>query len=136
MTGMKEGAGDDPFADEEEKEATHGTERRDEPEPRSEATVATAEERGTSGTRAQGPRDIPYKFRRDGVMDGRSQMPVYLREEVQEREQEFIRQLEEELGEAVPKADAREAALIAAFRQPDQVAAVLREWGFDYDESG
>jgi flagellar biosynthesis/type III secretory pathway M-ring protein FliF/YscJ len=77
---------------------------------------------------------IPYKFKRDGVMDGRKEIPFYLREDVIEDEDEFISQLKEFVGEDIPKADAREAAMMVAHRNPEKVAAVLRDWGFDHQE--
>jgi len=67
------------------------------------------------------------------VQDERSGVTFYLRDETRDREEEFVAALEDELGEDVYIADAREAALEAAFRNPEFAAAVLREYGYDFE---
>lgn len=74
---------------------------------------------------------IPYKLRRDKVNEGREQVPYFLREEVIEAEVELQDTLEESLGESVYKSDYREAAMVVAQRNPELIADVLREWGYD-----
>lgn len=76
---------------------------------------------------------IPYKLRRDRVNEGRDQVPFFLREEVIEGEDALRAELEETLGEDVYKSDYREAAMVVAQQNPDLIAAVLREWGYDLD---
>ena len=76
---------------------------------------------------------IPYKLRRDKVNEGREQVPYFLREEVIEAEDGLRGTLEELLGESVYKSDYREAAMVVAQRNPELVADVLREWGYDLD---
>ncbi|WP_396613772.1 hypothetical protein ACH9L7_18020 (plasmid) [Haloferax sp. S1W] len=76
---------------------------------------------------------IPYKLRRNKVNEGREQVPYFLREEVIEGEAELQDTLEELLGENVYKSDYREAAMIVAQRNPELIAGVLREWGYDLD---
>lgn len=76
---------------------------------------------------------IPYKLRRDKVNEGREQVPYFLREEVIEAEQGLQNSLEAMLGEDVYKSDYREAAMVVAQRNPELVAEVLREWGYDLD---
>lgn len=76
---------------------------------------------------------IPYKLRRDKVNEGRSQVPYFLREEIVEAEDDLQDELEAVLGETVYKSDYREAAMVVAQRNPDLVAEVLREWGYDLD---
>ncbi|MFC7157254.1 hypothetical protein ACFQPA_17625 [Halomarina halobia] len=76
---------------------------------------------------------IPYKLRRDRVNEGREQVPYFLREEIIEAEDELQDTLEELLGEDVYKSDYREAAMVVAQRNPELIAEVLREWGYDLD---
>jgi hypothetical protein len=78
---------------------------------------------------------IPYKLRRNKVNEGREQVPYFLREEVVAAEPALQDALEETLGEHVYKSDYREAAMVLAQRNPDLVAEVLREWGYDLDGS-
>jgi flagellar biosynthesis/type III secretory pathway M-ring protein FliF/YscJ len=128
---MKEGAGEDPFEEDSSPETTteadadviEGGETIGEP-----AVTSSPVSTSSGGSTVS----IPYKFKRDGVMDGRKQIPFYLREEVIKDEDEFISQLKELVGEDVPKADAREAAMMVAHRNPEKVAGVLRDWGFDH----
>lgn len=74
---------------------------------------------------------LPYKLRRQNVNDGREQVPYFLRPEITEREEGLKRTLEDDLGETVYKSDYREAAMVVAQRNPELVAEVLREWGYD-----
>lgn len=76
---------------------------------------------------------IPYKLRREKVNAGREQVPFFLREAVIDAEDGFQAGLEEMLGENVYKSDYREAAMIVAQRNPELVAEVLREWGYDLE---
>ena len=76
---------------------------------------------------------IPYKLRRDKVNEGREQVPYFLREEVIDAEEDLQDTLEELLDETVYKSDYREASMVVAQRNPDLVAEVLREWGYDLD---
>jgi hypothetical protein len=78
---------------------------------------------------------IPYKLRRDKVNEGREQVPYFLREEIIEAEGKLQDTLEELLGESVYKSDYREAAMVVAQRNPELIAEVLREWGYDLDMS-
>jgi len=76
---------------------------------------------------------IPYKLRRDKVNEGREQVPYFLREKVIEAEDGLQDTLEELVGEDVYKSDYREASMVVAQRNPELVAEVLREWGYDLD---
>lgn len=76
---------------------------------------------------------IPYKLRRERVNEGREQVPYFLREEVIDAEDDLQGTLEDILGEDVYKSDYREAAMIVAQRNPELVAEILREWGYDLD---
>jgi flagellar biosynthesis/type III secretory pathway M-ring protein FliF/YscJ len=130
---MKEGAGEDPFEEDSSPETT--TESDADVVEVGETVGGQAETSTPASTSSGGSTvSIPYKFKRDGVMDGRKQIPFYLREEVIEDEDEFITQLKKLVSEDVPKADAREAAMMVAHRNPENVARVLRDWGFDHQE--
>jgi len=76
---------------------------------------------------------IPYKLRRNKVNEGREQVPYFLREEIIEDEDELQETLEDLLGEDVYKSDYREAAMVVAQRNPELIADVLREWGYDLE---
>jgi hypothetical protein len=82
---------------------------------------------------SSGAESIPYTYRRDSVNGDRDQLPFFLRESVLDDEQAFLRSLEDQLGEEVYKSDAREAAIVLAHRNPNLVADILREWGYDLD---
>lgn len=76
---------------------------------------------------------IPYKQRREKVNEGREQVPYFLREEIIDAEEELHDTLEEILDEDVYKSDYREAAMVVAQRNPELIAEVLREWGYDLE---
>jgi hypothetical protein len=109
---------------------TSGTsETGDAPTPEESSTTTSTQ------TESQRPtmQSIPYKLRRDRVNEGREQVPFFLREDVIDAEDGLQNNLEEMLGEDVYKSDYREAAMIVAQRNPELVAEVLREWGYDLD---
>lgn len=76
---------------------------------------------------------FPYVVRREKVNAGREQVPFFLREHVINGESELQNDLETILGEEVYKSDYREAAMVVAQRNPELIAEVLREWGYDLD---
>lgn len=123
------GADDDTHTDED-------SEGREQPSTGTETeTAESAESRDETGTSTQRPSmsSIPYKLRRDKVNEGREQVPYFLREEIIDAEDELQDTLEEILGEDVYKSDYREAAMVVAQRNPELVAEVLREWGYDLE---
>jgi len=73
----------------------------------------------------------PYKLRRANVNDDRQQVPFFLRDHVLDGEQDLKNDLEDRLGETVYKSDFREAAMVHAQRNPEHIAKILREWGYD-----
>jgi len=107
-------------------EGSSPSEEKTEPTPTSTETE-TASQRPTMDS-------IPYKLRRDKVNEGREQVPYFLREDIIEAEDELQDTLEELLGETVYKSDYREASMVVAQRNPELIAEVLREWGYDLDE--
>lgn len=105
--------------------------------PSSTAIDTTSESVDESKTGSQRPtiESLPYKLRREKVNEGREQIPYFLREDVIESESELQDTLEEQLGEDVYKSDYREAAMVVAQRNPELVAEVLREWGYDLNNA-
>ena len=100
----------------------------------SEGSEATESEHDTeTATDRPAMSSIPYKLRRNKVNEGREQGPYFLREEIIEDEDELQETLKDLLGEDVYKSDYREAAMVVAQRNPELVAEVLREWGYDLE---
>jgi hypothetical protein len=137
--GLKSGSRDAGLDDEEEtgEESNHpASNEAQDPGESSDASVA-GESSTNTPTQPESERptmeSIPYKLRRDRVNEGREQVPFFLREDVIDAEDGLQSSLEEMLGEDVYKSDYREAAMIVAQRNPELVAEVLREWGYDLD---
>lgn len=118
---MKEGAGEDPFAEDEGSDAG---------EP-PETGEATADQAGTAGQQQDSGRmRIPYKLRRDGVQDGRSRVPLFLQEETKRGEREAQRELERRFDDSVSLTDLREALVMVGLEHMDEVEGQLEEWGY------
>lgn len=136
--GLKSGSRDAGLDEEEEEtedaSKSESTETEDAPET-SDTPVTESSSSTSAQSESQRPtmQSIPYKLRRDRVNEGREQVPFFLREEVIDAEDELQNSLETMLGEDVYKSDYREAAMIVAQRNPELVAEVLREWGYDLD---
>lgn len=119
--GMKPGSGSDPFDDEPDEE--------DDVDEVEEAESADPDRDDTG-------RSAPWLFVRDGVKQSREHtFQLHLRSETRAREKRFQTAVEERLGEDVYKADLREAALLVAMGNEDDVVEKLREWGYDFGES-
>lgn len=125
---------DDVERTEEREQVEAGTET----EESSSVTTETSTQRGSEGKTksvSEGNRpamdSIPYKLRREKVNEGREQVPYFLRKEIIEAEDELQDTLKATLGEDVYKSDYREAAMVVAQRNPELVAEILREWGYD-----
>ena len=129
MTGMKEGAGEDPFAEDENSDAG-------EPENRKAATetVETNPEpraRESESRQSERPQvQIPYKFRRDGVQDGRDRVPLFLHGETKSAERDALRELEDRFDSDVSLTDLREALVMVGLKHLDEVEGQLEEWGY------
>ena len=140
--GMKEGLGDDPFADdttgpESESSATDSVQS----DTSDQSVHADVEQADTqpevdptdNASESTGKRTLPYIYKRDAVKDGRSQRPVFLRDYNEDRIPELTDAVEDDLGESVPKTDILEAALETAIENPEMVAATLRTDRYGYD---
>lgn len=130
MTGMKKGAGEDPFADDEtdtDADATAGetssdAEPRSEPESSKTSTQQSSEQRRSMR--------IPYKFRRDGVQDGRDRVPLFLQSDTKSEERDAQRELEDRFDDDVSLTDLREAVMKTGLNHLDEVEGHLEEWGY------
>jgi len=132
---MKQGSADDPFAD----DTTEETDS--EPEPELETDTSTTEpdlgspKTGLSpdATASSQNRTLPYIHSRDGVKDGRTQRPIFLRDHIESGIDDLVTQMEEEFGEDVYKTDITEAAMAVAQENPGLVREKLDEWGYGWD---
>jgi hypothetical protein len=90
------------------------------------------DDRDTDPGPAPQTRSLPYIHARDGVKDGRTQRPVFLRDHVESGIDDLVAGMEDELGEDVYKTDVTEAAMAVAQEHPDLVLAKLQEWGYGW----
>jgi hypothetical protein len=134
MTGMKEGAGEDPFADDNsETDTTRDTEpTQTDDEPRDTADDPAIEGGSTLDTESTTQRsmEIPYKFRRDSVQDGRDRVPLFLHDETKTAERQAMRELEDRFDDSVSMTDLREALVKVGLNNLDETASALEEWGY------
>lgn len=128
MTGMKEGAGENPFADDDESTESELGERSDtnETQPSSNSATEPTKRRRPSQQQIQ----IPYKFRRDGVQDGRNRVPLFLQSDTKSAERDALRELEERFDNDVSLTDLREALVKVGLHHLDEVEDNLEEWGY------
>ncbi|MFC6873448.1 hypothetical protein [Halobellus marinus] len=127
MTGMKEGAGEDPFASGDESSETRGEATTTES---SRTEIKTTEAESTQSSRKRRSMQIPYKFRRDSVQDGRDRVPLFLQSETKSSERDAQRELEDRFDDDVSLTDLREALMMAGLNHLDEVEAHLEEWGY------
>ncbi|WP_092665200.1 hypothetical protein [Halorientalis persicus] len=127
MTGMKEGAGEDPFADD-----TSGSVDDMVPDASqdSDTTPESASETTSSEETTREPMRIPYKYRRDSVQDGRERVPLFLQSDTKDGEHDARRELEDRFGDDVSLTDLREALVMIGLDHLDEVENKLEEWGY------
>lgn len=133
MTGMKEGAGEDPFADTTESDELSESDEapsNEQPTDAQENTTGTERARERGESRARREMQIPYKFRRDGVQDGRSRVPLFLQKETKRAERDAQRELEDRFEDDVSLTDLREALVLTGLEHLDEVELELEEWGY------
>ncbi|RQH02296.1 hypothetical protein [Natrarchaeobius oligotrophus] len=134
MTGMKEGAGENPFADdpapvestESRESSSDDSDRSNDADDAEDVTETTRTDRSSSGGGIQ----IPYKYRRDGVQDGRDRVPLFLHEETKTAERDALRELEDRFDDDVSLTDLREALVKVGVDHLDEVEDQLEEWGY------
>jgi len=133
MTGMKEGAGEDPFAD--EGSPNEDPERQPDDSPETASTEADPSlEVGSSSTTEESSSgaemSIPYKYRRDSVQDDRDRVPLFLHAETKTDERKAMRELEERFGDRISLTDLREALVKAGLENLDTTQKQLEQWGY------
>ena len=160
MTGMKDGAGNLEFGEKDTQDAdVDGTDEADGAESakgeQSDAGASEEAEMSAADDTAHSRRDgrteqvssggevgsesaqnsvskYPYFIRRSNVGDERdTRLEIHVRDKVADQEASFRNELAAELGTSeVSKTDAREFALLAAYRHPEQVAELMMNEGF------
>jgi hypothetical protein len=126
MAGFKEGTGSDPFADEKEEADDDAGETHVDDGPNA------AGDREETGGVAEKPL-LPYIHRRDGVKDGRSQRPVFVRDGTETGVADVHDILEDRLDTDVYQTDVWEAVIEVGLENIDDVEAVLRSKRYGYD---
>lgn len=133
MTGMKQGAGENPFAEDSDTNEEQSPATGDKPDDDVQSTDVDTENSGTarseSGSSSQ-TMQIPYKFRRDGVQDGRDRVPLFLHNETKSAERDALRELEEQFDSNVSLTDLREALVMTGLNHLDEVETQLKDWGY------
>lgn len=126
MTGMKEGAGEDPFAedpaesDDEDSEVASPT----------MTDMGSGRDRSTRSATQTSTREYPYFLTRSTVKEDRTNEAVFfLRDEYAAYEDEVHDAVEDLLDDDVYLTDLREA--IVATADPEEIAAQLKDWGQD-----
>jgi hypothetical protein len=127
MPGMKEGPGDDPFTDDDE-ETTNPSEPTTERE-----STAESDAESTGGMSTD---QIPYVVRRQTVKEERNNEHVaFLRDEYADMENEVLAAVADELDmhqKEISVTDLREAFVELAAENPESVARILEDWGYEH----
>ncbi|ELZ39073.1 hypothetical protein C471_08875 [Halorubrum saccharovorum DSM 1137] len=138
MGGFKSGAADDDWDSTESDETDTTAETEAETRATESTSGSTAGDtpdtaiQSTTGVTRSSDRDLPWVLTRDSITDGRDQtVQLHLQRSTVDTQREATRTLESKLGEQVKKADLREAALLVGLQHTDEIAATLREWGYD-----
>lgn len=130
MAGFKSGAADDDWDDDDtDAETDVGDHKESTPEPNQDPYSTPApepdQERNANTSR------LPWIHRRSSITDGREKtVQLHLQHSTVGSERDGKAEVEQLLGESVRKADLREAALLVGLEHSDEIAAVLREWGY------
>jgi hypothetical protein len=121
---MKKGAGEDPFAED------AGSQTDDDVDAAQADPDADSAKSEDAGGDTQQTIQIPYKFRRDGVQDGRDRVPLFVKPETKREERDARRELEDRFGEDVSLTDLREALVKVGLQHLDEVEVQLEDWGY------
>lgn len=138
MNGMKEGAGEDPFAEDDDPTESTTEQSAASPDDTPEPTTDTSPEPTTESTPATESTDdqIPWVLRRNSVKENRENIVQYfLRDDVAALEDDVLEDVADTLdmrAKDVYTLDVREAMCVVAARHSDEVAEVLRDWGYEY----
>ena len=122
MTGFKSGASDDdPLGGDDQEETESDT---------SSMTGGRSDDTTTTGETQSPSTELPWLYARNGITDGRARtVQLHLQQSTINREQDALRDVP--ISETTNKADLREAAYLVGLANLDDVAAQLREWGYD-----
>lgn len=139
MTGLKSGAGDDLWGDDDSSDgdaAEEGRERTVGEAGTADASTGSAD--GAASTEngsdvrpyvvRRAIRDKPVQFERD------ERLTFFVHDDVAEGERELVSEVSAALGRDVPKFDVREAVYRAALRNREDVLAELLEMGYSLEE--
>jgi len=126
MTGMKDGAGEDPFAEDRTTDTDDSSDPTTDDSPDTSTGTSTDDSAGEGRQQMQ----IPYKYRRDGVQDGRDRVPLFLQPETKRAERDALREFEDRFGDDVSLTDLREALVRVGLERLDEVEGELEEWGY------
>lgn len=142
---MKEGPGDDPFADDDDAEESEeqaapepdpDPEPELEPESEPEPDEAQADERESETSSTMSTSDIPYVVRRQTVKEKRQNEHVaFLRDEYAELEGDILDGVADELdmrSKEVSVTDLREAFVELGNRHQQELAEILEGWGYEH----
>lgn len=133
MAGMKEGPGEDPFADNSDDDDETSVSSTD---TDSESVPDPTTERDTEPTDTMRTDQIPYVVRRQTVKEDRDNEHVaFLRDEYAQLEDEIRSDVADELDmrpKDVSVTDLREAFVELAAENPEAVAAILNAWGYEH----
>ena len=124
---MKQGTGEDPFADEPAAEETDVASASASPTDPVEDTDDDAQAASDADEE-----EVEWAIRRSSVKSDREMYPFYAQESTIQREKEVKQTVEEQLGYEVYLTDFREAAHLEGLSNPDGIAEVLEEWGCKY----
>lgn len=131
MTGMKEGAGEDPFADDGGVGAEDTEPTTLDMDPAAEGGSESEDIADTDSSKStKQAMNIPYKFRRDSVQDDRDRVPLFLQPETKTAEREAMRELERRFDDNVSMTDLREALMKVGLEHLDETETALEEWGY------
>jgi len=132
---MKSGAGDDPFADDLSKEDDGQTDRSNsDTRPTSIAQEPTNSSSMSESNTTESVTELPYKYRRNSVKEGRTQQPMFLQDETEALIEGTVNEIESQFDEDVYKTDVVEAMIVAGGEDATP-EAVLRRWGYGMKNS-
>jgi len=142
MSNFKSGSGNLDFDDDDDSESGESetasesisTDRENE-SPESDTNKTTNESTGQAMTQSDtisASEQYPYFVRRNNVGDERdTRLEIHVRDKIANQETTFRNELATRLdANEISKTDAREFALLAAFKHPDLVAELMKKEGF------
>lgn len=142
MSNFKSGSGNLDFDDDDDTESGESetasesisTDRENE-SPESDTNKTTNESTGQAMTQSDtisASEQYPYFVRRNNVGDERdTRLEIHVRDKIANQETTFRNELATRLdANEISKTDAREFALLAAFKHPDLVAELMKKEGF------